>query len=168
MWSLSFSFSAAARNARCFENEKEKENEETTGDAGRSPAEPHGPKATCLLIVDMLFWAGGETDGGRGAAWGGGVRIRVRQGTGLVATWVGLCCDPVRTWARIGADFGSTRDEVGRECDQPGGQVIWRFASRCTWRCGTDSHACGPLLITRRKPSARLSFFATTPATTSR
>ncbi len=33
---------------------------------------------------------------------------------------------------------------------QPGGQVIWRFASRCTCRWGTLSQASGPLLITRR------------------
>src|SRR6185369_1187142 len=48
---------------------------------------------------------------------------------------------------------------------QPGGHVICRLASRWTCRCGTDSQAWGPLLITRRKPSARWSFFARRLAT---
>jgi hypothetical protein len=53
-------------------------------------------------------------------------------------------------------------------CGQPGGQSIWRFASRCTWRWGTLSQASGPLLITIRNPPSSPSFLARSPATRSR
>src|ERR1035437_1474667 len=73
-----------------------------------------------------------------------------------------------RTHTKRARGDPSSFGRAGSRASQPGGQVIWRRASRWTCKCGTASLAWGPLLTTSRNPSASWSFLATTPATTNR